>query len=113
MFKQLLIKNYEDLKSEIDIECEKILADPITSQEEVQKYNNVRKKFINEIDKVLAFNLNQIKFNNNDLKYCFIKLKQSNTRKLGVLIITNYYIQPKLCPKVFDFFILIYTFLKT
>ncbi|CAF0972370.1 unnamed protein product [Brachionus calyciflorus] len=108
-----IVEYYDNLKNKIDIKCEKILAKPNLSGEEIEKYSLQRARFLNQINQVAKLNLENfetIKCNKELLndeniesnlfknKFCFhvSNIKQNNdeyeTNLLGKLIITNIFI---------------------
>ncbi|CAF1122123.1 unnamed protein product, partial [Brachionus calyciflorus] len=109
--KLIIVEYYNNLKNEIDIHCEEILA--IRTSEEKDKYTLQRARFldqINEIEKLNLENFERIKCNKELLndeniesnlfnnKFCFhvSNIKENNdkyeTNLLGKLIITNIFI---------------------
>ena len=89
-----IIKYFDNLKNEIDIECEKKLANSQLSNSEENDLNSMRTKFIHKIEEISAFDLrildscepNNFLF---DGKFCFF-LQNLN---FGQLVITNQFIR--------------------
>ncbi|CAF0774072.1 unnamed protein product [Brachionus calyciflorus] len=108
-----IIDYYDDVKNQIDVECEKILASDKLSNEKKEQYSLQRARFLSEINQVLKFNLEnfeKIKWDDEFLKdknidsilfrdkFCFHfqgnKTKNGDYKigLLGKLVITNFFI---------------------
>ncbi|CAF0984247.1 unnamed protein product [Brachionus calyciflorus] len=106
-----IIDYYDNVKNQIDIECEKILANEKISSDQKKQCSLQRNRFLSEIDKISSYNLENFEKNNWDYellknknlnamlyadKFCFFiskqKLENGNGYPLGKLVITNFFI---------------------
>jgi hypothetical protein len=111
MLRSKIIDYYDDLKNRIDIQCEQVLASHYASETLKAKCDALRQTFIAQITKVFEFNVRNFKKTCSDCeidnqpdvgailfreKFCFwianYDGELSESKPLGILVITNQFI---------------------
>ncbi|CAF0869197.1 unnamed protein product [Brachionus calyciflorus] len=101
-YRSILIDYYDDVKNQVDICTENLLAESTLCDNFRKKLEETRTRYMNEIEKCLKFNINSLKNIKKvsepfeatlfKKKFCFLLPENGDQKSIGKLILTNQWI---------------------